>query len=426
MRLATLLLFSILALPLGAAFSQEDGLPPLSLRITDEATGAPVPSAEIFLPSGTLLTLGDTYGFVALPASSADSLFLIARAAGYDADTLWPPFSEEVAMHHNGRALEEIEVRPNAVVTVTPSRRDAVIGYTFVGNYLLVATTRSYRKSSLLLLSLRGDTVASTLLRQEPAGVYTACDGTPYVLFPSRFHSVSSVESQLYLGKGHPLRLLQGVQACQLSMDDALYYRSFSPDDFSFLIWRWPATDTAPHVFAERNDTATARASAMEYGGISKTKYKIPFHYGGSLESEALRQLRNKLAYREMMGNLMLLRDTLLLPDFRTRRLVHYSAEGKELMAPAFRFRWGSLVQFALLQDAATGRIFLHRFARPMVQTVQELDPHTGALIGREVRIEKPFARSVRIRAGRLYYLWQDDLAHATQQLFTQPLALQH
>lgn len=216
--------------------------------------------------------------------------------------------------------------------------------------------------------------------------------------------------------------MLPGMQACQLLLEDALYYRSFSPDDFSFLIWRWSSADTTPHIFAERNDTAAARASAMEYGGISPTKYKIPFHSGGSLESETLRLLRNKMAYRELMGDLMLLHDTLLLPDFRTRHLVHYNGEGKELMAPVLRFGWGSLVQFSLLQDATTGRIYLHRYARPQAQTVQELDPRTGTLTGREVRIEKPFVQKVTVRGGRLYYLWQDDVVAAAQQLFAQSL----
>jgi hypothetical protein len=102
---------------------------------------------------------------------------------------------------------------------------------------------------------------------------------------------------------------------------------------------------------------------------------------------------------------------------------VHYSADGKELQALPLRFGWGSLVQFALLQDVGTGRIYLHRYARPQAQTVQELDPRTGALTGREVLIEKPFAKTVRIRNGRLYYLWQDDRVLGAQQLFMQTLA---
>lgn len=421
---SALLCFAVLVASSVASGQDADAFPPLPLRILDAASAAPIPSTEIFTPSGVLLTLGDAQGFASIPISAADSVFLTVHADGYGVDTLWPPFREEVFLRPASRALEEVVVRPGVAMPVTPSRRDAVIDYCFVGNYLLVATTRSPRKSTLQLLSLRGTTVARAELRDEPDGVFTACDGTPYVIFSylNRFQPVSSAEGMLQVGKHYPMRLLAGVQACQLAHDDALYYRSFSPEDFSFLLWRWRAADTAPRIFVERNDTAAARASAMEYGGYNQTKHKIPFHYGSSLESEMLRLLRNRNVCRELMGNLMLLRDTLLLPDFRTRRLVHYSAEGKELMAPAFQFRWGSIVQFALLQDAATGRIFLHRYGRAFAQTVQELDPRTGALIGREVRIEKPFAEKITVRDGRLYYLWQDDVLAAAQQLFTQPL----
>jgi hypothetical protein len=217
--------------------------------------------------------------------------------------------------------------------------------------------------------------------------------------------------------------MLPGVEACQLMLDNALFYRSFSAEDFSFRLWRWAATDTAPRIFAERIDTASTRASLEEDWRAPNGKYGVKWHAGYSIQGEALRQLRNRNVYRELNSNLMLLHDTLLLPDLRTRRLVHFSSDGKELMSPAFRFSWGSVVQFSLLQDRVTGRIFLHRYGRQEEQTVQELDPRTGALIGREAPIQKAFAQKVKVRGGRLYYLWQDDRAGAAKQLFTQPLA---
>lgn len=403
--------------------AQEEGPPPLPLRITD-AAAAPVAAVEVYTPSGALLTLGDAYGFVSLPAHAADSAYLIISAGGFDSDTLWPPFGEEAILRRTGdRTIAEVIVRPDAVAPVTPSRRDAVIDYCFVGDYLLVATTRSSRKSALLLLGPRGDTVAYTKLRESPDAVYAACDGTPYVIFSylNRFQPVSSVEAQLQLGKRYPMRMFGDVEACQLALNDALYYRSFSPEDFALSLWRWRSEDTAPRLFAQRIDTTTARTNEFEDGSV-RPRYFVRQHLGESPEDVRLRTLRNRNVYREMTGNLMVLHDTLLLPDFRTRRIVHYDGEGKELMAPALRFGWGSLVQFALLQDAATGRIYLHRYARPEAQTVQELDPRTGALTGRQVRIEKPFARTVRIRGGRIFYLWQDDRAMAMQQLFAQPL----
>ncbi len=420
------LLCALLLLGSSSAHAQEEGPPPLVLRATD-AAAAPVAAVEVYTPTGALLTLGDAYGFVSLPARAADSAYLIIRAAGYHTDTLFPPFGEEVLLRRTGdRTIAEVIVRADAVTPITPSRRDAVIDYCFVGDYLLVATTRSPRRSALLLLSPRGDTVAHTTLRDEPDGVYTACDGTPYVVFYhlNRFQPVSSVEAQLQLGKRYPMQLFGGVEACQLALNDALYYRSFSPDEFALRLWRWRTDDTAPEILAQHIDTATARADEYEDANPDRKRYLVRSHrMVEGPEARRLRTLRNKIVYRELMGNLMLLHDTLLLPDFRTRRIVHYNGEGKELMAPTLRFSWGSMVQFALLQDAASGRIYLHRYARPQAQTVQELDPRTGALTGREVRIEKPFAKTVRIRGGRIFYLWQDDRAMAMQQLFAQPLA---
>lgn len=423
---STLFCFAALVATLAARAQDADVAPPSPLRILDAETAAPVPSAEIQTPSGALLSLGDAYGFASIPAHAADSAFLIVQAPGYNADTLFSPFGEEVFLRAIGRrVIEEIVVRPDAAAPVTPSRRDAVIDYTFVGNYLLVATSRAPRKNALLLLGARGDTVAHTTLREEPDGLYTACDGTPYVLFFSlnRFQPLSSAEAQLQLGKRYPLRMLPGVEACQLMFSNALFYRSFSEENFSFVVWRWTAADTAPRVFAERNDTAAARASVQENTQAHYNKFGVGWHFGSSFETEVLRRLRNKMVYREMMGNLMLLHDTLLLPDFRTRRIVHYSDEGKELMAPRLRFSWGSLVQFSLLQDATTGRIYLHRYGRPQAQTIQELDPRTGYLTGRELRIQKAFAEKIKVRGGRIYYLWQDDQAGAAKQLFTQALA---
>ena len=401
----------------------------LPLRILDAATAAPISSAEIRLPSGALLTLGDAQGFASIPAYAADSVFLTVHAENYDADTLFPPFGEEVFLRATGdRRIEEVVVRADIAKPVTPSRRDAVIDYTFVGDYLLLATSRAPRKSALLLVNSRGDTVTSTTLREEPDGLYTACDGTPYALFFSlnRFQPVSSVESKLQLGKRYPIRMLPGVEACQLMLEGALFYRSFSEEDFSFRLWRWAATDTAPKIFAERTDTASARASLEEDWRAPLGKLGVKRHWGTGMASDALRLLRNRNVYRELNSNLMLLHDTLILPDLRTRRIVHFSSEGKELMAPPFRFSWGSLVQFSFLQDAATGRVYLHRYARPQLQTVQELDPRTGALVGREVLIQKAFPQKVSVRGGRIYYLWQDDKASGARQLFTQALPAGH
>ena len=423
-----LLCFVILAAPI-VVCAQDEEAAPLPLRILDAVTAAPIASVEISAPSGALLTLGDAYGFASIPAHATDSAFLIVRATGFDADTLFPPFGEEVLLRPTGsRVLEEVVVRPDAAAPVIPSRRDAVIDYTFVGDYLLVATTRGPRKNALILLGPRGDTVAHTTLREEPEGLYTACDGTPYALFFSlnRFQPVSSVESQLQLGKRYPIRMLPGVEACQLMLNDALFYRSFSAEDFSFRLWRWAATDTAPKIFAERIDTAAAIASMEEDWRAPNGKYGVSWHAGYSLQGEALRLLRNRNVYRELNSNLMLLHDTLLLPDLRTRRIVHFNSEGKELMAPPLRFSWGSLVQFSLLQDAATGRIYLHRYARTHAQTIQEIDPRTGALRGREVSIQKAFPQKVKVRGGRIYYLWQDDRAGGAQQLFTQALPAGH
>jgi hypothetical protein len=109
-----------------------------------------------------------------------------------------------------------------------------------------------------------------------------------------------------------------------------------------------------------------------------------------------------------------------MVPNLARRHLICFDLDGKFLKTVPMRFPWGPLVRFNLLQDAATGRIYLHRHHKPRAQTIQELDPYSGELVGREVKILRPFANKVRIRSGQLYYLWKDHSTLDTRQLFTQ------
>jgi len=417
MRLAVLLLVALIS---ASGLRAQMPTAPLSVFVTDRTGRTPVPGVEVTGPSGALVALGDAYGNITLQAATQDSTFLLLFAQGYEPDTLRAPFPATIALRAAGDAIDEVVVRGMQYGTLTPSRRDAVIDYDFAGRYLLVATARAGgRKPALKLVDFRGDTVAMTTLREEPISVITDCQGTPHVLFENRIQVVQSSGKKLELGRKYPAKSLPQLTACQLDINGTFYFKNLDPQQYRVSYLILPANDTVMRGMLTWGDDANI-ARAEEDERKVRLGALVAGNVGGGMQYMA--SLRNSLAMRYVDAPLLRARDTLVVPDFTRRRLVYFSLDGTLLGGVPLHCSYGPHMCINILQDASTGRVYVHRYHRAARQTVQELNLHTGALTGPVWALRQPFAQKVRIRDGRVYYMAQDHSALAARQLWVEAL----
>ena len=113
--------------------------------------------------------------------------------------------------------------------------------------------------------------------------------------------------------------------------------------------------------------------------------------------------------------------DTLVIFDYFGKRITYYSKDGDWLGSSQVQFEWRQSQLFRIIKDDVTGRFYIHRYSNRARQTLEELNVHTGTVIGsHKTVIERPFAEQVKVHADAVYFLWQDASAGTTRQLYVQ------
>ena len=102
------------------------------------------------------------------------------------------------------------------------------------------------------------------------------------------------------------------------------------------------------------------------------------------------------------------------------KQILLFDLSGKAVGNAPVQFEWKQYQRFSILKDDAADKIYLYRYDKQNVQTMQQLDIHRGVTTGNKIIISEPFAEDVKVYNGDIYFLWQDKAAEATRQLFIQ------
>jgi hypothetical protein len=295
---------------------------------------------------------------------------------------------------------------------------ETIIGFDFLGDSILMASRTTKGDGRLILLSPSGTVVQTHQLHKAPQSLFSICTGGLYLLFDSGVSAVQFGEKGLEHGELQPISLFAKLAPCTWAGMDRIYFKHIDPVRFRVSYAVKHTYDSSVTPFYTISDAPAARSSAEEYEEAMALLQAGQFAKAAQVFRK--RKLWDDIVFQYLDTRMLMADAGPVIVDKNHNKLHFFTTDGNLLKSVPFGFQPGLRATFQIIRDEATGRFYFHGYADKAVQTLQEIALDTGLLIGESVQIRKPFAESVRIQRGRIYYLWQPRNGE-TRALYVQP-----
>ena len=370
--------------------------------------------------SGTHIAKTDTSGYAVFPLSLLQSAdYLIAFCPGFEPDTMREPVTT-VRMMPLEVTLGETTVQANKTNKLLHAPNEYVVDYCFTDDNILTATYSGENggHAKLFLLDKAGNILASCKIPYEPLALFKSCMGMCYCVCSDRFYPVRISDKKLQLLNPYDIGLLQGLEQCEHAVKGNLYYKLADRDNFRIQYGMIRTGDTVFHPITTFEENDVALASYYEWWDIQTLLAQGQFSEAARKQFARAKWDKGSFAHIDMP--LVIRDDTLAIFDFFKKQILLFDLSGKAVGNAPVQFEWKQYQRFSILKDDAADKIYLYRYDKQNVQTMQQLDIHRGVTTGNKIIISEPFAEDVKVYNGDIYFLWQDKAAEATRQLFIQ------
>ncbi len=390
------------------------------IHILEAGSNVPVSNVEIMDYQGKRMARSDSAGYCMLPFGRIGIPgYLLALRSGYAIDTL-RDLVPVLYMHPLSVSINNTVIYGNKVSKLLQEPTQYVTDYIFYGNNLIVATFSgdNGRKAKLFLIDKDGSIHASCKIPKEPESLFRSCAGIYYCVCHDVFYPINVSDTSLSLKTPYNIKLLPGLQQCELSVNENRFYRIGDKLNFIMVYGLILKGDTTFMPIKQFEEKDVAEASFGEYfeilAAITRGDFKT------AARKQSFRRMWNNGSYSHISIPLLTSGDTVLLFDYFNRKILFFDQAGKSIGQAPIKFEWKQSQQFELLKDEARNKIYIHRYDNKSHQTLEELGISKGMVVSGKILISKPLAENIRIDNGEIYLLWQDSRSGATRQLFVQ------
>ncbi len=400
------------------SFAQTDKV---VLRFLDAERNVPLKNVSVIDPAGLRVAVTDTSGYMVLSLSLfGQHTYLLALCPGYRPDTL-SAAAGTVYMVPLSMSLKETTVRSSRVSRLLNFPNEYVVDYAFSGDSIIAATYsgNSGNRARLFLLNRNGVVLADRKLPAEPLSLYESCIGHHYCVCTDKFYRID-LQDSLQLVKDYGIALLPRLQECECSRDGNFYYRFTDKTNFHTQYGMVAKGDSTFRLIADFEKSDVAIQSYIEWIEIQMLLTSLKKRKD-AVRKQFARLKWDKGTLTNISFPMYACHDTLVIFDFFQKKLLLFGLAGDSIGCVPMHFELKEAQQFRILKDETREALYIHRYDNQGAQTMERIDIASGT-ISRKVPVEQPFAEDVKVHDGNIYYLWQDQHAHATRQLFIQYL----
>lgn len=351
---------------------------------------------------------------------------LIFFKDGYALDSITLPFvPDTVYLKPLMGVLKQAVVTDKKVELLLRSGTENVVDFDFVDDYILVASYSGHngKPGKLFILDDFGDTLSMIETRAPVKSLYRSCIGKLYLVSYQGIYPIliSADKKEMTLGKWISLDEYEDLQRCVLFTDSTYYYKFTNRRAFQVMFALAKQGDTAIRFFKDLNQPDILVASIEDQETI------IKLLASGQTEEAAYTQrmaiMWDNSAFKRIDVPLYKIGDSILIFDFDEDLIHYYSTSGYNYAVKPMHLEQGDLFKTLVIQDQATEEFYILN-ERQRGQDIRRVHLKDGVAIGGIIRLEKPFASNIKIRDGKIYYLWRDGKG-STTRLFIQRNTIQ-
>lgn len=341
---------------------------------------------------------------------------------GYVLDSITLPYVPDTFyLRPLAQVLPEAVVSNKKSTLLLKSGYEYVVDYDFIEDYILVATYSGSngKKAKLFVLSELGDTVAIQDFKFAPEKLFKSCVGKYYVVTMQAIYplDIDLKKGSIKVERARSIDKLKGFEECTLASQNKFYYRIADSSVFRVVFAYSRKGDLHLYPFQTLHQPDVLMASIEDRIRVIQLlqwgDYKEAAHVS------RLMRMYDKNAFKRIDVPMFQKEDSLLIFDFEDRLIHYYNMDGILVKKVPILFDEGAIMHVKVLQDVGTEQFYLWVKRKESEQNIYKIDEDNGALYLYEMQVEKPLVENIKIRDGKLYYLWQDGLG-STRQLYIQ------
>lgn len=351
---------------------------------------------------------------------------LIFFKDGYALDSITLPYVPDTFyLRPLHGMLKEAVVTNKKVELLLRSGTENVVDFDFVDDNILVASYSGHngKPGKLFILDDFGDTLSMIETRVPVVSLYKSCLGKHYLVSNQGIYPIhiSADNKEMALGKWVSLKTYNELQQCVLYSDSTYYYKLTDRKRFAVTFALAAVGDTVLTPFKYLSQPDVFWASLEDSMMVRK------LYAQGNLKEAAHRQMVAGMldisSFKRIDGGLYRCGNRLVIFDFNDNVIHFYSLNGYMMARSPMQLEQGSLLRKVLIQDEKTQKFYVLN-ERQRAQDIRSVSLDNGIAIGPVIRLEKPFASHIKIRDGKIYYIWRDGNG-STGRLYIQRHTIQ-
>jgi hypothetical protein len=394
--------------------------------VADSRTRLPLDLVYIRSENGKLTLLTNGKGHFILPAGSGAGSFLFYRI-GYiklvltesellKTDTL---FLSEAPL-----PLDTLEISASAIETVVKNARFYVNDYLLLPNndVLLITSKINIKGFELMYYKRnRGITQIRKLKGEHNEGFYTDCFKNIHLITSSYSRQIffDSDSSFDFLPKYSRARFDSTLIHCALKLDSQVIVRQ-SPPPVRMQGGYMQNSSFIHYILCSKHESRSFYTVFYNERLMEMLKYEMADDFMMNMSKQAKETLHeqfySKIA-RPIYAPLFLKNDTVLVFNFNAHEIVWLNNNATVLRKVTMN-GVPENANFQVIYDVQQSCFYLKTYQSGK-EKLQRINIYTGEA-GKEIKLQKTFAKNVQVKNGRIYYLvkeqdW-DDTCYLYQQ----------
>ncbi len=399
-------------------------------KVTDAATGAPLPFAAVMLKGTFISTETNAAGEFTI-ALTDKSHTLIVFQYGYTTKEQMLSVAGQngllISLQAKAYNLTEIVVRDKRTDTLQANNHTEFLAFEFYDNFLVALVDKGRRYKLVQLLDESGKVIREHKAPEGAGALFKDCLGNVQLLSKdSSYQFYYNYETIEFLPPYSLALFARTLMPCQCISGDNYYFKEVRYKNLKnayYLINRHDLQKRSLFTRIENTDAINAFNTDYDLNYFLAQRRK-GFGYAMQVEDIKSRidELREDLPLtpdylfklNPIKSDLVKLDSSLLVVDYTHRMLYHHHASGALLKTDSLRLKG---VSPFVVQDADLQKLYFVRESNGLMSLYEYRPPFTNlkALVIEGYR----FIRNVRCRNGTLYFLNRNSAQDNVTKIFT-------
>lgn len=383
----------------------------LSGRVLDAITGEPISGAALMIDETTTGTASATDGTFRIPLSDVPAVLVVSHLSYQPTRiriALFPSQSIEIKLEPASHDLGTVDIRSNPIVEIMKGTAWEILDFEFLGDNLLLMANENGNiyKPSLLLVSLRGDTL-SCIKVDRPGEFYKDFEGNIYYLNNRSAWTVTANANRLHIEYMMAVDEFLGTYPLVVDVREPFWIlKQYSMQRLKLSYYRYNEQDSSLNLFC----------SITNQPAIERSRWGAYFD-GTPADLDFAARIINRPVEAPLFGTA----DGFLLFNFLDKVIECYDVEGHSVTRIKAPFMQDKNCSSVIHRDRLTGD-FYTCCEKNGLTSLYKIDLLTGIA---HFMVQIPrfvFVENIIIRNGEAFFLYKDKFREEQKKIFRMKL----